>query len=278
MNFLAHIPVSAFGMLVAASCVVAGAPLFAHGLRAHRLRSLLDALVDQPLDRDAAGCVQVHGMVSLEGPLFAPVSGKPCAGFELEVRAASGHVGGSVRELRPFRLNAGETSARVIPEHARWQVAVSGERTLAAGEPLSARLAELLDSCVELRWLRDRRATLHIAERALEVGANVWVLGMARSVAVAQAVEVTPLAATGTDGPIVDHTPPAMTTSTCPEVWIEADAPLGCVVVSNERPSVAALRPRAWRQGFAILGPLLTVCGLLYLALAVAPLLSGRLS
>src|SRR5439155_1244062 len=170
-------PVHAFGLLTAAAGVVIGAPLFAWGLRALRLRHALAGLSERSLDSSTAGLALVHGRVSLEGPLFAPLSGKPCAGFSLEVRGAGMRVGGVVHELRPFRLTSGGVSARVVPERAEWRGAVTCERTLAASE-----------------------------------------------------------------------TPPR-----------------------------DALEPPAWRLALLVLGPLLTLAGLLYLARAAAPLVAGRL-
>jgi hypothetical protein len=278
MDTLAHIPVTALGMLVAAACVLAGGPVFARGLRALRLRRLLDGLHEGPLDADSSGCVLVRGRVALDSPLFAPISGRACAGFELAVCGERGSVGGVVRELRAFRLVAGDTSARVSPERACWNAAVTGERTLLPGEELSTRLGELLGRSAEVRWLRDRRATLRVVERALESGAIASVLGVVHRVPVAVATETMELAATGTDGrafsahtQTLSHTPSAM------EMHIDADEPLERLLVSAESPRLSALRPTAWHAALALLGPVLTLGGLLYLARGAGALIVGRL-
>ena len=279
MDFLANIPVRAFWLLTAAGCVVAGAPLFALGRRALRLRHALAGLAEQPLDATAAGLVLVRGKVSLEGPLFAPLSGKPCAGYTLEVSGEGMRVGGSVHELRPFRLTSGGVSARVVPGAACWLGAVTFERTAVASEQLPARLAAMLDSCAEMRWLRDRKLTLHLVEHALEVGSEVFVTGVAHGVATVAMVESVELAATGTDGPMFDYAPYGSGGAhehAHPGLWIEAEEPLERVFVTEAPPSKDLLEPPAWRLTLLVLGPLLTLAGLLYLARAALPLIVGR--
>src|SRR5262245_17075680 len=128
MDLFVSLPVTPGGMLVAAACVVAGAPLFARGLRAFRMRQRLDRLVEKPLTGDVSGLVRVRGRVALEGPLFAPISGTPCAGFQLEVRGEGSSVGGFVRDWRAFRLEAGEASALVPAEQAEWHAPVTAQR------------------------------------------------------------------------------------------------------------------------------------------------------
>jgi hypothetical protein len=281
MEFLANIPVRAFWLLTAAGCVVAGAPLFASGLRAFRLRHALAFLTQHPLQADSAGLVLVRGRVSLEGPLFAPLSGKPCAGYTLEASGEGTRVGGVVHELRPFRLTSGGVTARVVPEQVRWQGAVTSERKLNPSEQLPERLAELLDRSVEVRWLLNRRVPLRLVERALEVGAEVFVTGVARGAATVSMVESVELAATGTDGPQFDYSPSpggevADPGSAHPGLWIEAEEPLERVLVTHEAPAIDALVPPAWRLTLLVLGPALTLAGLLYLARAAVPLIAGR--
>ena len=89
MDLLASIPVTAVGILLAGGLVVAGAPLFAMGRRALVLRRVLGSLAERPLGRDLSGWVHVRGRVALLSPLFAPLSGRPCAGFKLEVSATT---------------------------------------------------------------------------------------------------------------------------------------------------------------------------------------------
>lgn len=279
MEFLAHIPVRAFWLLTAAACAVAGAPLFASGLRAFRLRRALASLTECALDAVSEGLVLVRGKVSLEGPLFAPLSGKPCAGFTLEVSGTSMRVGGTVHELRPFRLSSGGVSARVVPEQVRWQGAVTCERTVPGTEQLPERLTALLDRSVEARWLMNRKVTLRLVERALPVGAEVFVTGIARGIATASLVESVELAATGTDGPLFDYAASGTageSDGAHPGLWIEAEDPLERVLVTDAPPSKSALQPPAWRLALLVLGPILTLVALMYLARAAAPLIAGR--
>ena len=279
MDVLAHIPVRALWLLAAAGGVVAGAPLFTAGLRAIRLRRALAGLCERPLDEFTSGLVLVRGTVSLEGPMFAPLSGKPCAGFTLEVSGVGLQVGGTVHELRPFRLSSGGVSARVVPAHARWRGAVTSERTLTTSDPLPERLQGLLEQSAEARWLRDRKVTLQLVERVLEVGARVFVTGVAHGAATVAMVETVELAATGTDGPQFEYV--AVTEgggfdASHPGLWIEAEEPLKEVIVSSEPPSRDDLGPPAWRLALLVIGPLLTLLGLCYLARAAAPLIAGR--
>lgn len=280
MEFLAHIPVRALWLFAAAGGVVAGAPLFASGLRAYRLRHALKRLVHRPLDASAAGLVLVSGRVSLEGPLFAPLSGKPCAGYTLEVSGEGTRVGNALHEVRPFRLTHEGVTARVVPERLQWQGAITSERTVAPTEQLSARLTQLLDSRAELRWLRSRRVPLRLVERALEVGSNVFVTGVARGVATRAMVESVELAATGTDGPLYDYAPSGAgaqgSDNAHPGLWIEADEPFERVLVTSEPPARDALEPPVWLLTLLVFGPMLTLTALLYLARAAAPLVAGR--
>ena len=288
MDILAHIPVSAVGLLVATAAVIAGAPLFAAGRRTYRLRHALEGLSERPLGSDAAGLVLVRGTVALESPGFAPLSGKPCAGWTLEAKGDGMRVGGSVHELRPFRLVGPEVSARVVPDRARWLGPVTSERTFSATETLPGRLADLLDRSAEVRWLRDRRVPLELVERALEVGAHVFVTGVARAArapAIVESVESLELAATGTDGAGFEYgyghksdfaASGRVGRTAHPELWIEAAEPFERVLVSGAVPSRGTLSPPAWRLALLVLGPLLTLAGLLYLAQAATPFLAGR--
>ncbi len=277
MDLFLSLPISPGGVLVAAACVVAGAPLFARGLRARRLRRCLADLAERPLTADVSGLVRVRGRVALEGPLFAPVSGSACAGFQLEVRGEGASVGGVVRDWRAFRLESGETSAIVPAEHADWHAPVTAECTLAVGATIPERLARLLDSCAELRWLRERGVALQVVERALAAGRTVSVMGVVRSERISVAAETEELAATGTDGggfsaPRLLPGPPVETF----ELQFEADDTLERVLVFADPPDEALARPSRWNETLALLGPALSIAGLVYLARAAEPLLSRR--
>ena len=151
MALLDPLPVTALGLLVATTGVVAGAPIFAMGRRAFRLRRALDALAETPLRAEASGWVLVRGKVALVSPLFAPLSGKRCAGYELQVYGERSRVGGIVHERRPFRLEGEDTFALVSPDHAKWTTPVTAERTLSPGDTLPEKLTELLESNAEIR-------------------------------------------------------------------------------------------------------------------------------
>ncbi len=270
---LVELPLTPGGVLLAAACVVAGAPLFARGRRAWRLRRSLARIRSAELTDDVAGLVCVSGRVALESPLFAPLGGRPCAGFELTVRGLGSAVGGTVVERRVFRLVAGESFARVRPERATWHMPVTARRTLAAGEAPSERLAALLDSSAELRWLRSRGVALEMVERSLEAHRVVSVLGMARSEPVAVAEAGEELAATGTDGGFT--APRLFPGPEQPdyELTLEADDFLERVQVHADPPGRALLVPSRGTAALVWIGPLLTIAGLLYLARAAEPLL-----
>jgi len=270
------IPVTALGVLAALACVVGGVPLFGLGRRALRLRRVMGRLEERPLSAAISGWVQVSGRVVLESPLFAPLSGRPCAGFDLEVCGENTRVGGVVGEHRAFRLEHGGASAFVSPDRARWQTSVTDARTFGPDAALPERLAQLLETNVEIRWLRARRAPLRIVERALEPGAVVSVLGVAREEHAVAHEEVVELAATGTDDGVAT-TITAGDSSTA-ELWIvgEDDEPVGARVFS-EPPDPRKLQPSLWHMTLVGFGPALSLIGLLYLARAVAPLIGGRL-
>ena len=271
---------------LAAGSVVAGAPLFAAGRRAFRVRHALAALDVVPLDARLSGLVAVRGVVALESPLFAPLSGRPCAGFTLEVAGERTRIGAMIHELRPFRLQGESCVARVVAERAHLTTAVTSERVLAPGEALPERLAALLAGSAEVRWLLDQRVPLRVVERALEIGASIVVTGIARPARVSHAgtatvasVEMVELAATGTDGGgwgtvAVSNTIDAAVSE--PELWLETGELLDQLEVSATSPSAARLAPPSWQIALVLAGPLLTITGLLLLAHLAAPLIQGR--
>jgi hypothetical protein len=266
------LPVTPGGVLAAAACAVAGAPLFARGLQALRMGRRLDALTEQPLAEDTEGLVRARGRVALDSPLFAPLSGTPCAGFTLEVRGAGSKVGGVVRDQRAFRLQSGATSALVQNEDSVWHVPVTAQRELQPGENVPERLAALLDSCSEIRWLRDRGVALHVIERALEAGRVVSVVGVAGHERIVAKGAQSALAATGTDGafqrpqlfsaPAIDRY----------EFRIGTDDVLPRVQVFADPPEAVLPRPSRWNEALVVLGPAVTLVALLYLARAAEPL------
>lgn len=286
MNLLPPLPPSFILFALAAGSAVAGAPLFAAGRRALRVRRALASLEEVPLDERAAGLVAVRGVVALESPLFAPLSGSPCAGFTLEVAGEWTRIGAVLHELRPFRLKGEDCVARVVAERAHLTTMITSERVLAPGEALPERLAALLAGSAEVRWLLDRRVPIRVVERALEVGASIVVTGFARPALVSQAgtatvasAETVELAATGTDG--AGWGPALVSSATSvavrePALWLEAGELLDPLEVSATAPSAARLAPPLWHVALVLAGPLLTITGLLLLAHLAAPLIEGR--
>src|SRR5438067_7326834 len=90
-------------LVLAAGAVVIGAPLFSEGLRALRLRRRLTRLQACAPASGLAGLVHVRGRVALESPLFAPLSARPCAGWQLEVHGIGAPVARTAEVRRPFR-------------------------------------------------------------------------------------------------------------------------------------------------------------------------------
>jgi len=267
------VPVTTAGMLAAAACVVAGGPLFASGLHALRRRRLLAGLAPALAEPESHGFVQIVGTVALESPLFSPLSMKPCAGYVLDVHATDLPMGGQVGQRRGFKLVSGPCDAFVEDPSGEWAMPVTAERTVAAGEQVSANMAALLDQHETLRWLRERRAPLHIVERSLEAGAHVEVIGNARSVEEVRAAAAELLAATGTDGAPVDVAPEP---ADRPRLRITGGDPLELHVVADGSPSPMRFAPPRWKVLGALAGPLLTLAGLTYLAHAAQATIAGR--
>src|SRR5690349_10070203 len=92
------------GLLAAAIAAAGGAPLFGDGLRALRLRRSFAGLRATDLGLASEGFGEVRGRVALESPLFAPLSGKPCAGFRLEARVSGSRSMSVIEEHRAFLI------------------------------------------------------------------------------------------------------------------------------------------------------------------------------
>lgn len=267
------VPVTPAGMLAAVACVVAGGPLFASGLRALRQRRLLAGLAPELAEPGSHGFVQLVGTVALESPLFSPLSQKPCAGYVLEVHATDVPMSGRVGQRRGFRLVSGACNAFVEDSRGEWALPVTAERSVAAGEQVSANMAALLDQDETLRWLRARRAPLHIVERSLEAGARVEVIGNARSVDELVAASAELLAATGTDGAAVAAVPEP---ADRPRLRVTGNDAIELHVVADGSASPMRFAPSRWRAAGALLGPALSLAGLVYLAHAAESTIAGR--
>jgi hypothetical protein len=272
------------GVGVSALAVAAGAPWFDDGLRAIRLRRALTGLRPGPLDEGRTGLVQVQGRVTLDSPLFGPLSGRPCAGFALDVAAADGRAA-RIEEHRPFRLVADGVSARILAGDARWDLSIQTRRELAPAEPLTQRLESLFARSPEARWLRSCGSRLTLAERALAAGEVAHVVGDARHARPYEQPAELELGATGTDdasrlgaAASASRAPgPRGVVGNDPDLWIDG-GPLELLLVSDRPLETRRYLPSPARTLGAALGPALSLTGLLYLAhVADAWRAAGRL-
>jgi hypothetical protein len=274
------VPVTPAAMLAAVGCVIAGGPWFADGLRALRQRRALAELRagrDTPLGE---GPVTARGTVVLASPLFAPLSGRPCAGYELELGSLSTTLVGRVSDTRAFRLATPDGIAEIDAAGGRWELSVSMERTIGSVSELSENLAIQLSSTPELRWLVQRGGPLVLRERALLAGAPAVVLGVAKPVTVPMLVHTTAeLERTGTDDSawIVNAPASAAPSSATPSWSIGAAEPFGHCIVCDGAPDSGPVAPAAWRLLGTVLGPALSLAGLLMLAEAAGHALDGGL-
>ncbi len=273
---LFEIPVSAAGLALAAASVVAGAPWFADGLRSLRARRALSALRPEAMAQAASGLCELHGRVELESPLFSPLSARPCAGYLLEVRGVGTRIGGSVSEVRPFRLIEGEERVHVDTESVTWQLAVTAEREVAPGAAIPERIRTLMDSNGELRWLRASGGALQLVERALCAGTECSILGELRQERVVTYSETAWVAGTGTDGQAVHAASIPVTDANLHRRMVPSDL-LERIVVADGALDAAQLAPPLWRVSGALLGPALALAGLVYLAHAADRVFAGRL-
>ena len=276
------------GLALAAIAVALGAPLFSDGLRAFRLRRHLAALAVTPLTPSTNGFSHARGNVALESPLFSPLGGEPCAGFQLEIEGEGRSVRRRIEVRRPFRIVDGDVSARVPAGAGSWVLEATATRRIAADEPLSENLAALLGRVPEAIWLRRAGAVLRLTEYALVAGRECHVVGVARSAAaVAYATELE-VARTGTDDAIADAEPlmmaaPAATSmsrsaAARADVAFSSGEHLDFLLVSDRAPGREHLAVPALRVVGLVLGPALSMAGILYLA-AVADALraAGRM-
>lgn len=263
------------GSAFAALGVAGGAPWFSDGLRALRLRRHLDRLSERPLAQMPTGFVQVRGRVTLDSPLFGPVSGKPCAGYRLVVRVPGAARGAQIDEHRTFRLVAEHVAARVRVEHAHWAVAATAERHVPAGEALGSGLEALIERSPEARWARATGRALSITEHALLAGSEGHVIGHAQTARPFELPAELEWARTGTDdqAALAGHGRPGSE----PDLWVDAGGHLEFLVVADQPPVPRAFRVSPLRLIGVVAGPILSLAGLLYLANAADRLQSlGR--
>jgi hypothetical protein len=257
---------SAAGLTLAVAAVVGGAPLFSAGLRSLRLRRQLRGARRRKLDAVPDGrFAMVSGRVALESPLFAPLSGTACAGYDLEFRAVGSTVRCVVSERRPFRLVTAAGSAHVAGSARHWQVGATVEREIAADGGISEGLATLLARAPEALWWRRAGGRLRVIERALAADAECHVVGMAQVTRAAAASAATAWVRTGTDGAIAIESPPA---AAAPDVTIGSGDGLDWLLVSDRQPDPRQLSIPLARAAGTVLGPLVSLLGMLYLASA----------
>jgi len=294
------------GAAFAALAVAGGAPMFSDGLRTFRLRRQFQNLSERPLAEEPVGFVHTSGRVLLDSPLFSPLTGKPCAGFRLELQGGTIARTTVAEERRPFRIASGSTSARVMASSGRWVVSETGRREIEPDEPLSANLEALLKRSAEFGVLRQRQIPMVLTERALFAGAESHVVGYVRH---ARPYELPPemeLMRTGTDDVVemvsgrgresfdleleddpappepVDAPEPGPQKSSGPfgierrapgrpfpgevDLWVDGGGLLDFVLISDAAPAGEHLVVSRWRTLGLLLGPALSLTGLLYLA------------
>jgi len=291
------------GAAFAALAVAGGAPLFSDGLRTLRLRRQFQGLSEYPLAEEPVGFVHTRGRVLLDSPLFSPLTAKPCAGFSLEILGGSTARATVVEERRSFRIVSGPTSARVMASSARWVVAETGRREIEPDEPLSENLEALLRRSAEFAVLRQRRVPVVLVERALFSGAESHIVGYVRQ---ARPYELSPemeLVRTGTGDIVqmvsgsadesIDFEPEGYEPAPEPadgiprrtrgplgierrspgrpfpgevDLWVDGGGLLDFVLVSDAPPVREHLVVSRWRTLGLLLGPALSLSGLLYLA------------
>jgi len=302
------------GAAFAALAVAGGAPIFSDGLRTFRLRRQLERLSERPLAEEPVGFVHTRGRVLLDSPLFSPLTGRPCAGYRLEVQGSGAARATVTEERRPFRIVSGDTSARVMAGAGRWVVSETGQREIAPDESVSEHLAGLLSRSSEVLLLKHRRKAIVLTEHALFAGAETHVVGCVRH---ARPFELSPeleLMRTGTDDVVqmVSRRPeqaielvpepaekPQVKPANLPpkstgpfgierrvpgrpfpgdvDLWVDGGGLLDFVLVSDTPPAGDQLVMSRWRTLGLLLGPALSLTGLLYLAHAADQLHSqGR--
>jgi hypothetical protein len=260
------------GVAMAATAVAGGAPLFSEGLRVLRLRRSLSRLSERSLRDLPDGFTHVKGRVALESPMFAPLSGKPCAGFLLEVGTAERGRVAVIAERRSFRLVSEGVVARIAGDRGHWQLGPGTARLITHDEAMSERMTQLIERSPEAAWLRRSGSALAVIERVLAAGAECHVVGsahVARPLAVA--IETEQLRTGTDDAPVVTRTVDLLGGSRAaiavePDLWIDEGGSLEYLHVSDTGPArLAELQP-AWKLIGLGLGPILSLTGLLYLA------------
>lgn len=252
------------GLALAAAAVALGAPIFADGLRILRLRRHLDRLTEVPLSGSPAGFVHVRGRVALESPLFSPLTGSPCAAFRLGVSGMGAPFDRAVDVCRPFRLDGDGASARVNPRRVRLDLRPGARLEVAANEPVSEHVASLIERVPEAVWWRRAGGSLRLVECLLTAGSIGHVVGTVRRERAAAPALATEIVRTGTGD--VPHVTATVTGEAAPELAIAAGDQLDFLLVGDRTPRLERVPRPAWRTAGVVLGPALSLLGMLYLA------------
>lgn len=267
MNSAFELVPSATGLMFAAAAIAIGAPLFSGGLRALRLARAFRGLTECTLARAAGGVAHVRGRVVLESPMFAPLSGAPCAGYRLEISGGQGAVSSALEDFRPFRIADGDRVARVNTEDLRCDLGRTTSRDVRADEGLSEKLAMLMERVPEARWLRRCGGTLTLTERVLAAGAECHVVGSLLQLREVTATAETEWLATGTDGGAVASIAASTTAATAePGYQIDSGEHLGFLLISDRAPDPGRFRLSPWSVAGIVVGPALSLAGLIYFA------------
>lgn len=300
------------GAAFAALAVAGGAPLFTDGLRTLRLRRHFAGLSERRLEEAPTGFIRTHGRVVLDGPLFSPISAKPCAGFRIQVEGGRSGPVTAAEERRSFRIVVGETSARIVSGARPWLLSETARRLVEPGETLSENLAAMLRGSPEVALLRRQGRPIVLVERALLAGSDCHVVGFARHSRPYELPEEMEMIRTGTDDavPVLAGAAPAgaadpawvdgatlVQTEPRPkrsgpfgierrlpgrpfpgdvDLWVDGGGLLDFVLVSDSPPGRDALSISPWRILGLLLGPALSLSGLLYLAHAAERLYGHR--
>lgn len=251
------------GAVLAALAVAGGAPLFGDGLRTLRLRRAFSRLPSGTLGPDDAGLMRTTGRVALESPLFGPLTGRPCAGFRLEILTPDQRLAAAIEERRPFRLVAAGGSALVAARGARWALPAAAERVVDREHPGSEGVVALIGRSPEARWLHGAGARLRLIERSLAAGAACRVTGFVRRIRSGEEALEAARLRTGTDD--AEWVAPDPAPDAASELVIDAGDAQDYLHVSEADAGPEPL-PAPLRLAGLALGPALGLGGVLYLA------------
>jgi hypothetical protein len=171
----------------------------------------------------------------------------------------------TLEDLRSFRLIGDQAVAHVAgAEGATWDLSAVAERVFGPKDEMSENLTALVTSSAEAQWLRRAGMSVTLVERTLLAGDECYVIGSARAAQPYELVSDDELARTGTDD--VSSRVSSVARSGDPDLLIERDGPLEFLRISDRAPTAATLDVPAWQTLGVIIGPVLSLAGLLYLA------------